>query len=79
MRMLNRYKETSRKLVSANKSTFYMHPSTPARVVVKVRMYIHCVHKEFPFTYCGCPIFMELKCIRYFFVVVEKVKAKCLS
>nr|GMD43961.1 uncharacterized protein LOC109153875 [Ipomoea batatas] len=76
---LKDYEEISGQLVSFQKTAFYMHPRTPERVVARVRRATGCVHKSFPFTYLGCPVYVGRKKCIYFASVVDKVKAKCLS
>nr|GMD40785.1 uncharacterized protein LOC109152047 [Ipomoea batatas] len=76
---LKDYEEISGQLVSFEKTAFYMHPRTPERVVARVHRATGCVHKSFPFTYLGCPVYVGRKKCIYFASVVDKVKAKCLS
>nr|GMD12839.1 uncharacterized protein LOC109153875 [Ipomoea batatas] len=66
---------------------FTQPPSTPHihhlayadDVVARVRRATVCVHKSFPFTYLGCPVYAGRKKYIYFASVVEEVKAECLS
>ncbi|XP_019183220.1 PREDICTED: uncharacterized protein LOC109178127 [Ipomoea nil] len=76
---LKEYEEISGQLVSFQKSAFYMHPRTPAHEIEQICQATGCMHKQFPFTYLGCPVYIGRKKCIYFASVIDKVKARCLS
>lgn len=77
VRALKEYEDISGQLVSFQKSAFYMHPRTTARVIRRMRTATRCIHRPFPFTYLGCPVYTGRKKCIYFSPVIDKVKAKC--
>ncbi|XP_019161001.1 PREDICTED: uncharacterized protein LOC109157602 [Ipomoea nil] len=79
IRALKDYEDISGQMVSFPKSAFYMHPNTLGPVIRRIRDITRCIHRSFPFTYLGCPIYVKRKKCVYFSSVVDKVKAKCLG
>ncbi|XP_019157299.1 PREDICTED: uncharacterized protein LOC109153867 [Ipomoea nil] len=73
IRALKDYEGISGQMVSFPKSAFYMHPDTSGRVIRRIRDITRCIHRSLPFTYLGCPIYVERKKCVYFSSVVDKV------
>ncbi|XP_019160065.1 PREDICTED: uncharacterized protein LOC109156681 [Ipomoea nil] len=73
IRALKDYEGISGQMVSFPKSAFYMHLDTSGRVIRRIGDITRCIHRSFPFTYLGCPMYVGRKKCVYFSSVVDKL------
>lgn len=58
IRVLRKYENMSGQMIYLDKSLFYLHEKTPARVCSLARRITRIKRRKFPFTYLGVPSFM---------------------
>ncbi|XP_060195295.1 uncharacterized protein LOC132624548 [Lycium barbarum] len=77
MRQLRRYEQISgRKINAKKKSCFITATHTDREIRKKIKKVTGFYHKNFPFTYLGCPIFTGRKKICYFTEMTTKILKK---
>ncbi|XP_019166699.1 PREDICTED: uncharacterized protein LOC109162453 [Ipomoea nil] len=77
MKTLECYEKQSGQFVNKNKSGFYMHPKVRGEVIQRVKKTTKCQHREFPFTYLGCPIYLGRKRVHLFSSLIDRISARC--
>ncbi|XP_059301909.1 uncharacterized protein LOC132053827 [Lycium ferocissimum] len=70
------YEQCSGQLINEEKSCFLVSPNTCSDEVARIKEITGYKHKEFPFTYLGCPIYVSRKLISTFNDAITKVVRK---
>ncbi|XP_019191194.1 PREDICTED: uncharacterized protein LOC109185694 [Ipomoea nil] len=77
MEVLETYEKQSGQLINKQKSAFYVHPRAPDENIERIRDISGCQHKNFPFTYLGCPIYEGRKRVEMFNGLMERIAERC--
>lgn len=70
---IKKYEKSSRWKLNRDKSSFLTDPKVSPSKINKMREATDFMNHNFPFTYLGCPIYVEKKKLVYFDILVTKI------